>query len=396
MPPKKLAKTAQQPQQAQPKQQPSKAKAQGTAKPQQKKPQQPQNQQQINDRDVKANSSVSASMALEAGKKAWELRQAAYGAGNSQAREQLLAEAVNREIEAESFGKAAKYTRTGAFQGLAAGAGLGVQPGAMLGKLTGALVGGVVSTVGAVLGGGFGSAYGAISGPFWDLGQMAGQGVESMIGEWLPNWEATSSQKSALSNLMLGAKKTKKPSQEELEEMQADNGGVEPGSQEYQEWSQNMTSWMPNKPSMPSMPNMPQMPNMPSVSGLGSSLGLGGGSNGQPAAQNQQPQRQQPQRAAKSGLPTTQSTADFDKQKQTQPTKPRATPKPKAASKPASQPSKPKQAQSQPLQQSDANAVKKRPKKLEPKKASASPAAPAKKAPPKLQPRPKAAAASGR
>ncbi|KIW88794.1 uncharacterized protein Z519_10841 [Cladophialophora bantiana CBS 173.52] len=127
----------------------------------------------IPEHEVKQSSSVSAQLALEAAKKAYELRQAAYAAGDPHAREEILAKAINKEIEAESFGKAAKYTRSGAFQGLAAGAGLGIQPGVTLGKLTGALVGGVVSSAGALLGGGIGSAYGAVSGPFWDLGQMA-------------------------------------------------------------------------------------------------------------------------------------------------------------------------------------------------------------------------------
>ena len=101
-------------------------------------------------------------MALQAAQKAYELRQAANAAGDPDAREEILAKAINKEIEAESFGKAAKYTRSGAFQGLAAGAGLGVQPGVTLGKLTGALVGGTVATVTGLLGGGVGSVYGAM------------------------------------------------------------------------------------------------------------------------------------------------------------------------------------------------------------------------------------------
>ncbi|KAI0147260.1 hypothetical protein GGR57DRAFT_264286 [Xylariaceae sp. FL1272] len=265
---------------------------------------------EISQRDIKANSSVSAALALEATKKAYELRQAAHGAGNSKAREDLLAEAVNREVEAESFGKAAKYTRTGAFQGLAAGAGVGVQPGATLGKLTGALVGGVVSTVGALVGGGIGSAYGAITGPLWDLGQMAGHGLESIVGDWLPDWEATASQKNALQKLLLGTKETEKPGKQELEEMRTDHGGVEPGSSEYEEFRRNMTEgWLPKSskksggggggmssmmPSMPSMPAMPAMPAMPS-------LGFGGGSkkanSSERASSNASPapsQKQQP------------------------------------------------------------------------------------------------------
>ena len=113
-----------------------------------------QNAPHIPDHEIKQNSGVSASMALQAMQKAWELRQAANAAGDPDAREEILAKAINKEIEAESFGKAAKYTRSGTFQGLAAGAGLGVQPGVTLGKLTGALVGGVVSTVTGLLAGG--------------------------------------------------------------------------------------------------------------------------------------------------------------------------------------------------------------------------------------------------
>lgn len=122
--------------------------------------------QGISEQEIRQNSGVSATMALQAAQKAWQLRQAANAAGDPNAREEILAKAINKEIEAESFGKAAKYTRSGAFQGLAAGAGLGVQPGVTLGKLTGALVGGVVATVTGLLGGGIGSVYGAMHGPF--------------------------------------------------------------------------------------------------------------------------------------------------------------------------------------------------------------------------------------
>ena len=110
-----------------------------------------QAQQGIPQNEIKQNSGVSATMALQATQKAWELRQAAMAAGDADAREATLAKAIDKEIEAESFGKAAKYTQTGAFQGLAAGAGLGVQPGVTLGKVTGAIVGGTVSTVTGLL-----------------------------------------------------------------------------------------------------------------------------------------------------------------------------------------------------------------------------------------------------
>jgi hypothetical protein len=145
------------------------------------------NQPGVPEQELKQNSGISASMALQAMQKAWDLRQAANAAGDPNAREKILAKAINKEIEAESFGKAAKYTRSGAFQGLAAGAGLGVQPGVTIGKLTGALVGGVISTVTGLLGGGIGSVYGAMNGPFWDLGEMASQGVRGVVGDF-PNW----------------------------------------------------------------------------------------------------------------------------------------------------------------------------------------------------------------
>ncbi|KAK5072882.1 hypothetical protein LTR51_005523 [Lithohypha guttulata] len=242
MPPKKLPPKAPKPQQQSQGQSPS------TPKPKPKPKNNSSttttnNQPAIPEHEVKQSSSVSAQLALEAAKKAYELRQAAYGAGDPNAREEILAKAINKEIEAESFGKAAKYTRSGAFQGLAAGAGVGIQPGATLGKLTGALVGGVVSSVGGVLGGGIGSAYGAMSGPFWDLGQIASQGVRSVVGDF-PNWEATSSQKKALEKMVMRAQQTKAPDQDELEEMKADNGGV--SQDDYKQFATDITSWLPS------------------------------------------------------------------------------------------------------------------------------------------------------
>lgn len=77
----------------------------------------PKSQQGIPEHEIKQNSGVSASMALQAMQKAWELRQATNAAGDPDAREEILAKAINKEIEAESFGKAAKYTQSGAFQG---------------------------------------------------------------------------------------------------------------------------------------------------------------------------------------------------------------------------------------------------------------------------------------
>ncbi|KAF2628852.1 hypothetical protein BU25DRAFT_390829 [Macroventuria anomochaeta] len=239
-------------------------------------------QQPIPDREIKQNAGVSASMALQAAQKAWDLRQAANAAGDPDAREDILAKAINKEIEAESFGKAAKYTQSGAFQGLAAGAGLGVQPGVTLGKVTGAIVGGTVSTITGLLGGGIGSVYGALNGPMWDLGQMASHGVRGVVGDF-PNWKSTPSQKKALEKMVMQSKETQAPSKEELEHMKNDMPDDMP-----QSWSQSvqdMTSWRPSIPSMPKMPNMPSMSQAGTavgLGGLGASLGLGGGKdNGQ-------------------------------------------------------------------------------------------------------------------
>lgn len=259
-------------------------------------------------------------MALEAAKKAYQLRQAAHGATNSQAREDALAAAVNKEIEAESFGKAAKYTRSGAFQGLAAGAGLGVQPGVTIGKLTGALVGGVVSSLGGVLAGGVGSVYGAINGPMWDLGQMAGKGVNSIAADWLPDWDVTSGQKKALEKMVMGAHNTEAPTQRELEEMQADNGGMdEMETAERDQWMTDMRGYIPNMPKMPNMPKV-QMSNMPSMPSLGG-WGFGGGQKQQ--ATNTEPQQNHPaprqRQANTSAKRTTPAIDNGKKQKRPKP-----------------------------------------------------------------------------
>ncbi|KIW21123.1 hypothetical protein PV08_01703 [Exophiala spinifera] len=323
----------------------------------------------IPDYEVKQSSSVSAQLALQAAKKAYELRQAAYGAADPNAREEILAKAINKEIEAESFGKAAKYTRSGAFQGLAAGAGLGVQPGVTLGKLTGALVGGVVASAGAVVGGGIGSAYGAISGPFWDLGQMASHGVRSIIGDF-PNWEATSSQKKALEKMVMGAQQTKVPTQEELEEMRDDDGGVR-DQEDLQHWVSDLTSYIP---SMPSMPKMPKMPSMPSMPGL---WGQSKGNNNPPPAGSQ-------------SKPTTASN---------QSPRPKAAANPSALPKPQHAPIKapsPTSKSQSPLK-ADENAPRRKPPKLEPRSTgttSPSSQSATRRKPPKLETRSKPATAN--
>ena len=288
----------------------------------------------IPDHEIKQNAGVSASMALQAGQKAWELRQAAHGAGDAKAREEILAKAINKEIEAESFGKAAKYTQSGAFQGLAAGAGLGVQPGVTIGKLTGALVGGTISTVTGLLGGGIGSVYGAMNGPMWDLGEMASQGVQGVVGDFLPDIKSTPSQKKALEKMIMQTKETQAPSKEELEQMKNDAPDQMP-----QSWSQSakdMTAWRPS------------MPSMPSAKGMGGALGLGGiGAAMNPwggqSQQQQQPQqsssqpKQQPQKQAQQAPSQPKQSTQPQKSSQTKPQQPRTNnPQPPKQEKPQS------------------------------------------------------------
>lgn len=123
------------------------------------------NKKAVSDEEVRQESSKAANASMNAQKKAKELKDAATAAGDPNERQKLTEQAVNAQIEAESFGKTAKYMRSGAFQGLAVGTGLGVAPGATLGALTGTLVGGVTSTITGGLGGGIGSVAGAIGGP---------------------------------------------------------------------------------------------------------------------------------------------------------------------------------------------------------------------------------------
>ncbi|KAJ4308880.1 hypothetical protein N0V94_009173 [Neodidymelliopsis sp. IMI 364377] len=287
------------------------------------------NQQPIPDHEIKQNAGVSASMALQATQKAWDLRQAANAAGDPDAREEILAKAINKEIEAESFGKAAKYTQSGAFQGLAAGAGLGVQPGVTIGKVTGAIVGGTVSTVTGLLGGGIGSVYGAMNGPMWDLGQMASQGVRGVVGDF-PNWKSTPSQKKALEKMVMQSKETQAPSKEELEKMKSEAPDDMP-----QSWSQSvqdMTSWRPSMPSMPKMPNVPsasQAGTAMGLGGLGASLGLGGGQGKKEDSPSKPNARQASQQ---------DGHAQRQAAKPKEPAAPRQAPTPKQASTPKEAP----------------------------------------------------------
>lgn len=136
------------------------------------------NKDVVPDEEVRKESSKAANQAISAQRKAQELKQAAAGAGDADERQKLMEQAIDAQIQAESFGKTAKYMRSGTFQGLAVGTGLGVAPGATLGALTGTLVGGVTSTITGGLGGGIGAAAGAIHGPIWNIGEVAGKGIQ--------------------------------------------------------------------------------------------------------------------------------------------------------------------------------------------------------------------------
>ncbi|KAK5166702.1 uncharacterized protein LTR77_008246 [Saxophila tyrrhenica] len=159
-----------------------------------------------------------AQRSLELQNKAKELINAAAGAGDPEERQKLLQQALDKEIEAETFGKTARYLNTGAFQGLCAGAGLGGGVGVALGTLTGTLVGGTTGTVTGGLGGGLGLAVGAAHGPWFSLPKVMADGVRKVTGD-LPGWKATDEQKSALEKMVNGVKDQDRPPEQELMEM---------------------------------------------------------------------------------------------------------------------------------------------------------------------------------
>lgn len=193
-------------------------------------------QQGPSDEEVRQHSSEAAQKSLEAQQAAYELRQAAHGAADPEERQKLLEEAIDKEIEAESFGKTAKYLRSGTFQGLAVGAGMGVAPGATLGALTGTLVGGVTSLITGGLGGAIGAAAGAIHGPFWNMGEMAGKGIQKITGNWWGR-EATWEQKQVLEQMITDVRNQDMPKKGELESMQKDRP--------KKNWGEAASSWMP-------------------------------------------------------------------------------------------------------------------------------------------------------
>lgn len=168
--------------------------------------------------EVRQESSKAASKALELEKQAKELTQAAAGAGDPDERQKLLNEALSKSIEAQSFGKVAKYLRSGAFQGLLAGGGVGTGVGAGLGALTGTLVGGVSSLALGGLLGGIGSAVGALHGPWFKPEEIIGKGVQKLSGI-LPGWKASDDQKQQLEKMVGQVNEQERPTEKELEAM---------------------------------------------------------------------------------------------------------------------------------------------------------------------------------
>lgn len=196
----------------------------------------------VSDEEVRQESGKAANAALAAQKKAKELQDAAAAAGDPDERQRLTEEATNAQIEAESFGKTAKYLRSGAFQGMAMGTGLGVAPGATLGAITGTLVGGVSSTLLGGLGAGIGGVTGALHGPFLNMGKVAGQGMRKLTG-FLPEWAASEEQKRALEKMVGQVNEQKMPGTEELEKFQSEGGG----GQLDEGWMQSIKGMMPDQ-----------------------------------------------------------------------------------------------------------------------------------------------------
>ena len=168
--------------------------------------------------DSRQESSKAAQKAIELENQAKELTQAAAGASDPDERQKLLNEALSKSIEAQSFGKVAKYLRSGAFQGFLAGGGVGTGVGAGLGALSGTLVGGVSSLALGGLLGGIGSAVGVLHGPWLKPEEIIGKGVQKLSG-MLPSWKATDDQKQKLEQMISQANAQARPSAKDLEDM---------------------------------------------------------------------------------------------------------------------------------------------------------------------------------
>ncbi|KAK3680747.1 hypothetical protein LTR37_021081 [Vermiconidia calcicola] len=171
--------------------------------------------EQEKEKQRKQETSQAAQKSIELKKKAQELRQAAAGAGDPDHRQKLLNEALNKEVEAESFGKTARY----------------LQSGVGLGTITGTLVGGVTSTVTGGLGAAVGAGVGYLHGAWFKVGDLAGNTLRKVTGD-LPGWKSTPEQKQALEKMVNGVKEQDPPSEEELKSM-SEEGGKVPSEKGY-------------------------------------------------------------------------------------------------------------------------------------------------------------------
>ncbi|KAF2096268.1 hypothetical protein NA57DRAFT_59325 [Rhizodiscina lignyota] len=167
------------------------------------------------EQERREEASKTAKAALAAQQKAKELTQAAAGAGDSEERQKLLNEAIQKEVEAGSLGKTANYLMSGSFQGLIAGSGIGSSIGIGLGTLTGTIVGGVTALATGGLGAGIGAGWGALRGPIIKLGDVAGEGVKKLTGT-IPGWDATDEQKETLEKMIGEVHDQDRPSEEDL------------------------------------------------------------------------------------------------------------------------------------------------------------------------------------
>ena len=209
------------------------------------------------ERQRQKETSEAARKSIEAQQKAKELTQAAAGAGDPEERQKLLEEALEKEVEAETFGKTAKYLNSGTFQGLCAGAGLGGGIGVWLGTLTGTIVGGTTGIVTGGIGGGLGSMIGAAHGPFFSVGKAMGEGIRKITGD-IPGWKATDEQKGALDKMINGVKEQERPPEEELTQLSQGGSIVAgkgyTGEREADEGEKGILQG--GKPSMPYIPGV--------------------------------------------------------------------------------------------------------------------------------------------
>lgn len=215
------------------------------------------------DHERQQESSKAAKSSLAASEKAKELTQAAAGAGDPDERQRLLNEALQKEMEAESFGKTGRWLTSGSFQGLLAGGGMGTGAGMSLGTLTGVLVGGVTSLATGGLGGAVGAGVGALHGPFVKMGDVAGEGIRKVTGD-LPGWEATEEQQGKLEKMVGEIHDQERPSEKDLKSM-ADGAASMTGTDNSKEgangsgryqgrsWTDTAASYAPSKDSLSSL-----------------------------------------------------------------------------------------------------------------------------------------------